>query len=67
MKRLPFPSAGNLPNPGNEPVSPALQTDCLPFELSGKPIFYIVACMCQSTSLNLSLPTLAPGNCKFVF
>ena len=30
--RLPFPPPGNLPNPGMEPRSPALQTDALPFE-----------------------------------
>ena len=29
---LPFPSPGNLPNPGTEPGSPALQADCLPSE-----------------------------------
>ena len=29
----------NLPNPGIEPGSPALQTDSLPTEQSGKPIF----------------------------
>ena len=28
---------GNLPNPGIEPRSPALQADSLPTELSGKP------------------------------
>ena len=28
--RLPFPSPGNLPDPGIEPVSPALQLDSLP-------------------------------------
>ena len=28
---------GNLPNPGIEPGSPALQADSLPTELSGKP------------------------------
>ena len=26
---LPFPSAGHLPHPGTEPVSPALQEDSL--------------------------------------
>ena len=31
-----FPSAGNLPNPGIEPRSPALQADSLPTELHGK-------------------------------
>ena len=30
---LPFPSPGDLPNPGIEPVSPALQADSLPTEL----------------------------------
>ena len=29
---LPFPSLGDLPNPGIEPGSPALQTDALPSE-----------------------------------
>ena len=31
--RLPFPSPGNLPNPGIKPGSPALQADSLPTEL----------------------------------
>ena len=35
---LPFPSPGDLPNPGIEPGSPALQTDALPSEPLGKPI-----------------------------
>ena len=34
---LPFPSSGDLPNPGIEPRSPALQADALTSELSGKP------------------------------
>ena len=29
---LPFPSLGELPNPGIEPWSPTLQVDCLPSE-----------------------------------
>ena len=33
----PFPSPGDLPNPGTEPRSPALQTDSLPAEPQGKP------------------------------
>ena len=32
---LPFPSPGDLPNPGIEPGSPALQVDALPSELPG--------------------------------
>ena len=34
---LPFPSPGDLPNPGIIPGSPALQTDALPSEPLGKP------------------------------
>ena len=34
---LPFPSPGDLPDPGIEPMSPALQADTLPSEPSGKP------------------------------
>ena len=33
---LPCPPPGDLPNPGIEPRSPALQTDSLPTELRGK-------------------------------
>ena len=33
----PFSSPGNLPNPGIESGSPALQADPLPSELPGKP------------------------------
>ena len=34
---LPFPSPGDLPNPGIEPGSPTLQADSLPSEPPGKP------------------------------
>ena len=33
----PFPSPGDLPNPGIKPRSPALQADSLPAESQGKP------------------------------
>ena len=33
---LPFPSPGDLPNPGIEPGSPILQADALPSEPPGK-------------------------------
>jgi len=33
----PFPSPGDLPNPGIESRSPALQVDSLPAEPQGKP------------------------------
>ena len=35
---LPFPSPGDLPDPGIEPGTPALQADSLLTELRGKPI-----------------------------
>ena len=34
---LPFPSPGDLPDPGIEPVFPALQENSLLSELPGKP------------------------------
>ena len=34
---LPCPPPGNLPDPGIEPKSPALQVDSLPSEPPGKP------------------------------
>ena len=33
---LPFPSPGDLPNPGIKPRIPALQADSLPYEPQGK-------------------------------
>ena len=37
VERAVFPSPGDLPNPGIEPRSPALQVDLLPSESPGKP------------------------------
>ena len=37
LERLPFPSPGDLLNPGTEPESPTLKTDSLPSEPAGKP------------------------------
>ena len=36
---LPFPSPGDVPDPGIEPGSPALQANSLPTELWGKPLY----------------------------
>ena len=36
---LPFPSPGDLPDPGIEAGSPTLQADVLPSEPPGKPLF----------------------------
>ena len=38
---LPFPSPGDLPNPGVEPMSPTLQADALLSEPPGKHIRYV--------------------------
>ena len=37
MEWASIPSAGDVPDPGTEPGSPALQADSLPAELQGKP------------------------------
>ena len=42
--RLPFPSPGDLPDPGIEPASPALQGDSFPCEPLGKPSLYTMLC-----------------------
>ena len=39
LELLPFPSPGDLSNPGTGPASPALQADSLHTELSGKHLF----------------------------
>ena len=39
---LPRPPPGDLPNPGIEPMSPALQADSLLTELQGKPILILL-------------------------
>ena len=49
---LPFPSPGDLPNPGIKPRSPILQAGSLPTELSGKPSY------CCFSSVTQSSPTL---------
>ena len=36
--KLPFPSPGDLPDPGIEPRFPTLQADSLPSELPGTPV-----------------------------
>ena len=38
---LPFPSLGDLSDPGIEPRSPVLQADTLTSEPSGKPQYFI--------------------------
>ena len=42
LEGWPFPSPGDLPNPGIEPRSPALQADSLPAEPQGKPKVFVL-------------------------
>ena len=41
-RELPFSSPGDPPNPGIEPMSPALQVDSLPLSHLGNPLIAIV-------------------------
>ena len=59
---LPFPSPGDLPNPGFERGSPALRVDSLPFEPPGKPcntllisLFTSYSCLYEGILLFLPL------------
>ena len=68
---LPFPSPGDLPNPGIEPGSPALQADALPSEPSGKPIiilnllnsFFGTTTLLLKNSLSLFTPGVSKPFC----
>ena len=73
---LPFPSPGDLPNPGIKPRSPALQAHSLLFELLGKPVCIryseLIRLIAESlyplTYLSLFSPLLTPGYfCFFGF
>ena len=52
---LPFPSLGDLPDPGIEPRSPTLQADALPSEPPWKPKVNVAAAAAKSLQ---SCPTL---------
>ena len=67
---LPFPSAGDLPNPGIEPRSPALQADTLlsePLTFSLHSYYVhslawkLVAGPMEFTGKRTSVPTIAPA------
>ena len=56
---LPFPSPGDLPNPGIEPRSPTLQADSLPSEPPGKPLMILYLLIQeQRLSCHLFRPSL---------
>ena len=53
---LPFPPPGDLPNPGIDPASPALQADSSLTEPSGKPGLDSITCL---KWLLLQIPALS--------
>ena len=55
---LPFPSSGDLPNPGIQPGCPALQADSLPSETPGK-LQYI--CLTRQSKLKSQV------HCRLIF
>ena len=63
---LPFPSPGNLPNPGIEPGSPVLQADCLPTELQGKPYVLIIIMYVSINDEFLSIITMLLSHLKML-
>ena len=54
---LPFPSPGDLPDPGIESRSLALQADALPTELLGKPYNSIIKELLLIIINNKRIPT----------
>ena len=64
---LPFPPTGDLPNPGNEsvsPASPALQVSSLLLNHQGSPLCIVVSA--DPVLLILSIPPFPFGNHTFV-
>ena len=47
---LPFPSPGDLPDPGIKPRAPGLQADSLPSEPLGKPYVFVILRYKESNS-----------------
>ena len=52
---LPFPSPGDLPDPGIEPGSPALWADALPSEPPGKSQYHLLINYFEKIFLNITL------------
>ena len=58
---LPFPTSGDLPNPGIKPMSPTLQAD----EPPGKPTLFVTDSLYTATPLQIV--TLVSASCLSVF
>ena len=57
---LPFPSPGDLSNPGIESRSPTLQVDCLPAEPSGKPPSSLTRDQTYTSCIESKVLTIGP-------
>ena len=58
---LPFPSPGDLPNPGIEPRSPALQADALPSEPPGNPYWKSLPQQLDTVTIQMVSDTAQEG------
>ena len=63
---LPFPSPGDLPNPGIKPESPALQADTLPSEPPGKPQSHYMQNKIHDSYCHFPFPFLIPSFPSFL-
>ena len=68
---LPFPSPGDLPNPGIKPGSLALEADALTSEPAGQ-LFFLVAAMLESMflffdHLLIAIGKIVSNNLPFLF
>ena len=67
---LPFPSPGNLPNPGIEAESPAFQADTLTSEPPGKPHLETIQKennMIRNLTISTQILVIPPKNLTFVY
>ena len=55
---MPFPSPGDLPNPGTESMSPALQANSLPLSHQGSPYFSHTGTQLSPKLIKLKIPLL---------
>ena len=53
---LPFPSPGDVPNPGTDAGSPASQADTLPSKSPGKTFFFLQSCLTLFDPMDCSSP-----------
>ena len=58
---LPFPSPGDLPNPGIEPGSPAFQADALTSEPPGKPLYHSYKRLNTHNYFNINILCIEPN------